>query len=139
MNNGGVSTYQEAQILGSTPGQLVTLLYDHLLLSLKRGKRQIEERDIEGKSQSLGKASDILFQLLGSLDFERGGDIAARLSGLYAYFANEIGEASRTLEAARLEPLIEMVETLRGAWREAAASTTTSQGAPAPGGGRLNA
>lgn len=139
MNNGGVSSYQEAQILGSSPGQLVTLLYDQLLLNLKRGRRQIEERDIEGKAESLGKASSILFELLGSLDFERGGDIAARLSGLYAYFANEIGEASRTLEAERLEPLIEMVETLRGAWREAAASTTSPKGKGRPGNGKLNA
>ncbi len=129
--------YREAAILGSTPEQLVPLLYEHLLVALKRASTQIQAQDIEGKSVSLQKAFDIVFELLGALDFEKGGEIASRLASLYAYFTREISEINRTLDTARLEQLIKLVTPLHESWVEAArvvdsgAATALTEGPPA--------
>ncbi len=112
--------YKEAAILGSSPERLVLLLYEHLLVSLRRAALQIQSRNIEGKAQSLEKASDIVFELLASLDFEAGGELASRLAALYGWFITEIGEVSRTLDRERLERLISIVGTLHEAWIGAA-------------------
>src|SRR5690606_9301206 len=92
------SAYLEAKVLSSSREDLVPLLYEHLCANLRRAAAQIEAGDIEGKAASLERATAIVFELLASLDFEAGGDLAARLAALYSFFASEISAASRTLD-----------------------------------------
>lgn len=125
-----ISAYQENAVLTTSREQLVPLLYEHLLVNLRRAVRQIRERDIEGKAASVEKASAILFELLGSLDFEAGGELAARLASLYNYFLRELSEASRALDGRRLEPVIEMVASLHRSWVEAVREVTGLGGEP---------
>ncbi len=116
------SAYLEAQVLGSSREQLVVLLYERLIANLSRARREISEGNIERKAQCIEKASAILFELLSSLDFEAGGELASRLAALYSFFIGEIGEAGRTMEAERLDRVIEMVRSLHDAWVQAAAA-----------------
>lgn len=122
--SGAVSAYRNSSVMGSSPEQLVVLMYEHLLAALRRAALQIESSDIEGRAASLGRASDIIFELLGSLDRERGGELAGRLAALYAWYLGEIGAVGRTPDAHRLGRLIDQVATLHGAWAEAAGTTT---------------
>lgn len=115
------NAYRENAILGSSRQQLVPLLYEHLMVSLTRGALLIRNGDIEGKATALGRASDILFELLESLDFEAGGEVASRLAALYGYFLQELSAAGRGMDAARVEHVSTMVERLHSAWRGAAA------------------
>jgi len=126
------SRYKEAKILGSSPEQLVLLLYEHLLVSLRRATLQIQKRDIEGKATSLQRASDIVFELLASLNFEAGGELASRLAALYGWFITEITDVSRTLDRPRLERLIAIVGTLHEAWIQAAAQLQNGANGAAP-------
>lgn len=123
-----LNTYRENSVMSMSREELVSLMYEHLLVGLKRASKQIRERDIEGKAASVEKASGILYELMASLNFDEGGEIAPRLASLYSYFLRELTEASRNLDAARLEPLIEMVSSLHGAWVDATQSTATEAG-----------
>lgn len=96
------------------------LLYEHLLINLKRMDRQIRARDFEGKAESSGKASEIVYELLSALDFDNGGDIAPRLASLYSYFLQELRTVSRTMDVGRLGQMVEMIEELHETWVEAA-------------------
>jgi flagellar protein FliS len=130
-----LAAYQETRVLSSSPEQLVPLLYEHLLVNLKRAARQIQEQEIEAKADSVEKATAILYELLSSLDFDAGGEIASRLASLYSYFLKEVGEASRALDARRLQPLIQMVGSLHESWLEAARIVSAGpqqDGAPFP-------
>lgn len=124
--------YNEAKILGSSREQLVVLLYEHLLVHLRRAAIQIHNRDFEGKAASFEKASDILYELLGSLNLEAGGELASRLAALYGWFITEIGDVSRTLDRERLERMIAIVGNLHDAWVQAAAQLQLG-GSPDPG------
>lgn len=114
------NAYRENSVIGMSREDTVPLMYEHLLVGLKRASKQIQEKDYEGKAASVEKASAILYELLASLNFEEGGEVASRLASLYTYFLQELTEASRKLEAKRLDPLIEMVTSLHEAWVEAA-------------------
>ncbi|MDH5588717.1 MAG: flagellar export chaperone FliS [Gemmatimonadota bacterium] len=111
--------YREMTVMGSSPERLIPLMYKHLLVNLKKASRQIEAKDIEGKAESLGKAGEIVYELMAALDFDQGGEITVRLASLYAYWIKEINAASRALDAARLGPLAEMVGELHESWEEA--------------------
>ncbi len=112
--------YQTTSVLSSSREQLVPVLYEHLLVSIRRASKQIESGDIQGKAQSVEKASAILYELLGSLDYDADQELASRLASLYTYFLKELNEASWSLSARRLDPLIEMVGSLHESWVEAA-------------------
>src|SRR5690606_23973886 len=112
--------YQANDVMGRPPEQLVVLLYEHLLVNLRRSALQIHRGDIEGKTRSLGRASDIVFELLSALDREKGGELASRLAALYGYFISEISQIGRTLDQERLARLISIVASLHTSWIEAA-------------------
>jgi flagellar protein FliS len=119
-NLSGAATYRQNHVLGSNRQQLVVLLYENLLTRLRRAADQIRSGDIEGRVASLARASDIVAELLSTLDFEAGGEIASRLAALYAYFIGEIGAIARQPELARLEHVTSLVASLHESWVKAA-------------------
>lgn len=128
----GARAYRENAVLSASPEQLVVLLYEHLIINLKKAARHIQARDFEGKAESLSRANDIVLELLSSLDFEKGGEISSRLASLYGFFNREIATVGRTLDTARIAQLVEMAEELRGSWAEAARLMETQGGARTP-------
>ncbi len=129
-HNAYTARYLEAEVMSRPKQWLVPLLYEHLLANLKRASVQIEARDLEGKAASLSRASAIVFELLASLDFEKGGELAKRLAALYAYFATEITTVGRSLDVAHLARLIEMIAGLHESWVQAAEATSPRSGSP---------
>ena len=110
------SRYRETEVLSSSPERLIPLLYEQLLACLKRGSLCIERDDVEGRYKALGKASDIVIELISALDFEQGGDIAKRLASLYGFWAKEISEAGRADDTNRIDRVAEMVASLHESW-----------------------
>lgn len=113
------AAYRKTAVTTTSKERLVPLLYEHMLINLKRLDRQIRAKDFEGKAESCGKATEIVYELLSALDFDNGGDIAARLASLYTYFLQEIRSVSRSLDLGRLGQLVEMIEDLHETWIEA--------------------
>lgn len=102
--------------MSRSQGWLIPLLYEHLLANLRRAKVQIESGDLEGKGESIGKASSIVIELLGSLDVAGGGEIAQRLGALYSFYGSEIMRIGRTLDVGSLDKIILMVADLHESW-----------------------
>ena len=112
--------YLEADILSRPKEWLVPLVYEHIAANLTRARVQIEQRDYEGKARSLQKASELVHELIVTLDREQGGDLAERLVALYTFLAAEIITVGRSLDIAYLQRLIAMVTDLHEAWVQAA-------------------
>lgn len=114
------NAYRDTNVLSSSQEGLVPVLYEHLLVNLKRGSMHIRKGDIEGKFDSLARASDIVSELLAALDPEAGGQIASHLAGLYAFWLKEIATAGRELDPQRVQRVADMVASLLEAWQEVA-------------------
>ena len=114
------SQYLEADIMSRPKEWLVPLIYEHIVSNLTRAKVQIEKGDFEGKARSLQKASDLVYELLGSLDREKGGELAERLVSLYTFLGAEIMTVGRSLDLVYLQRLITMFSELHEAWVQAA-------------------
>lgn len=116
--------YQEVAVRSATPGQLVVIVFDHLLLNLRRGRLAVEHGNVELRTACLDRARAALGELLATLDHERGGDVARQLDGLYAFLLAELMELGLRPAVARLDRVTRMVEELRDAF-------ATIAGAPA--------
>jgi flagellar protein FliS len=112
-----------------TPARRVVFLYGQVVASLRQAARRIQDGDVEQRTRLLTKAREILAELLCTLDFELGGEIAPNLATLYMWMMDETVAIDRLKDAQRLERLTQMVSELHGAW-EQAASMVPEAGVP---------
>ena len=96
---------------------VVPELYDRLTQSLRLADAALDAGDVLGRDRELKIANTIAFELIASVDFQPGGELAPRLSALYGYFASEILVIGRTSDRSRVAQLIDMVQVLSGACR----------------------
>jgi flagellar secretion chaperone FliS len=115
-----------ARYLGDTvatasPQQLLVMLYDRLALDLERASTALLDGDRHAASEQLKHAQDIVFELRESLrvDLWEGGP---RLASLYSWLISELVQANVKGDRNRVESCRQVVEPLRDAWRQAAAS-----------------
>lgn len=121
MAQSGIATrYLEHEVMSRSNEWLVPLMFEHLLLNLRRAAKQMETGDAAGRSAHLSKASAILFELLGTLDREAGGAVAEQLASLYGFLATELMDVSRTDDRQRLQRIIGIVAELHDGFRQAA-------------------
>ena len=111
--------YRETEVLTATPGQLVVLLFDHLLVSLRRAKTAMTNGEFELQGDQLEKSRNVLTELLVTLDRERGGEIAINLTALYSFLLGELVQVGIRADHARLDRVTHMIEELRSAFAEA--------------------
>ena len=105
--------YRDAELLSATPGQLVVMLFDKMLLTLRRARVACEARRIEERCEQLMKASDMITELRASLDHDLGGAISAQLDALYDFMLRELVAANRQQDAARIDVVIRIAGELR--------------------------
>lgn len=119
--------YREMEVMSATPGQLVVLLYDHLLVSLRRARMAIEAGEIERRLELLDRSRAVVGELLSTLDFEQGGDLANRLRSLYSFLYCELLDQSTRPDTARLDRLTRIVDELRDAWATVATQSVADR------------
>jgi flagellar protein FliS len=133
-----VSTYKETRVKTASQGQLVVMLYEEAVKCLDRGLEllglstggRIDPGNIEKISKSILKAQEIITELIVSLDFEQGGDIAKTLFSLYTWFNKELLEGNISQDMRRVTSVRNQLNELRSAWSEVVAKSgpeTTSR------------
>jgi flagellar protein FliS len=115
-----VARYQELDLLTMSPARRLVLLYSHLVLSLRQARMAITIRDIPTRAARLGKALDILNELLFSLDRDAAGPLGDGLAALYVHMLTELAAIDRQPDTARLDQVIESATALQEAWAAAA-------------------
>lgn len=137
-----LSAYRETRIRTASQGQLIVMLYDEAVKQLDLAL-EIIALDINGKKDparieklnaAVVKAQDIITELMASLDFDQGGEIARNLFSLYNWFNRELLQANIARDADRIKTVRTMMDELRGAWHEVVAKTS-AEAAGRPAGG----
>ena len=97
--------------------------YAQLLGTFALADQALETGDDAGRSETLAEASGIVFDLLYSLDFRRGGETVPRLAAIYGYIGNELLSVGRTGDRQHLSQLRDMIATLRNSWQDSLGAT----------------
>ena len=109
----------------ASPQQLLVMLYDRLALDLERAQAALETGDREESNAQLQHAQEIVIELRSSLDVS-AWDGGPRLAALYTWLLTELIGANTRGDVRRVGDCRRIVEPLRDAWREAAASLASS-------------
>jgi len=117
--------YMGDTVTTASPQRLLVMLYDRLALDLERGQAALVAGDRTTASEQLQHAQEIVMELQSSLkvDLWDGGP---RLAALYTWLLTELIAANVKGDLRRVADCRRIVEPLRDAWREAAASLASS-------------
>ncbi len=141
-------SYFQTQVTTTTQGDLLIMLFDAALKFLRQAKEKIEEKDYAKKGILISKALDILSELQGSLNAQKGGELADRLQKLYFFCSARLLAANLKMDVTKIDEVVHILTGLREAFFEAngkvasktvPTSATQSTGrihvaaAPAPG------
>lgn len=106
------------QLLSTPPQQLVAMMYDQVLDSMRQTIEAIETNDIERRWLACTEASELLTQLYLALDMQRGGEIAENLSQLYRFALWRLSRVNTHNDADAVRDAIKVLEPLRDSWHE---------------------
>ena len=105
-----------SRIEAASPHRLVSILLDELMKALDAMDAASRVSDFSQRMQRQSRAVAILHGLEGSLDFEKGGDIAASLAAIYREARRLIGAGSRENDSAAIMKAREMIAEIASAW-----------------------
>ena len=110
--------YRNVQFSTVDRGKLLLMMYDGCLKFLRLAKEGAEAGDISKFSRFLSKAQAVIAELMNTLDFERGGQIARDLDRLYDFMMYYLTEANIQKDPTKIQRVIDLMTTVAGAYRE---------------------
>jgi len=133
--NNPLNAYRETKIKTASQGQLVIMLYDEAVKQIDSAIQLLERKtkQLDRVNAALIRAQEVITELVVSLDFEKGGDIASNLFSLYMYFNQTLMEANMSKDLQSLKRLRPLVSDLRDTWTAVVAKAGTSDTPPRTG------
>jgi len=118
MNRNPLNAYHQTRVKTASQGRLIVMLYDEGIKQLDNACREMEkpEKKLDVIHNSIVKTQDIVTELMASLDFEKGGEIAQNLYSLYMFFNQQLLDANLQKTPEPLREIRTMLAELREAW-----------------------
>lgn len=115
-----LNAYRETTIKTASQGKIIIMLYDEALRQLEKAIKLLKESNLkyDQVNTAILRAQDMVTELMVSLDFEKGGDIAQGLFSLYMFFNQHMMEANLKKDYTMLRSVHGHLSELRGAWNQ---------------------
>ena len=110
--------YQAVQVTTTDRGRLLLMMYEGAIKFLKLSVVGLEEKDIPKFCRYLSKGQAIIAELMNTLDFEKGGNIARDLDRLYDFMLFYLSEANLYRDPQRITKVLALIDTIYSAYRE---------------------
>lgn len=116
--DGNIKAYQQSDTLGKSPLELVIKVYDGAIASFQKAAEAITNKQNDLCRVELEKVKKFLTHLYTTLDMEKGGEIATRLSQLYSFVINQTNVIEATKDLKLIEDNVTVLKNLREGWQE---------------------
>jgi len=118
--------YQKTKVITAGKMDLIVMCYEKAVQSLQQIKVLIEEKEYEKKAKKLQKVLDIIEELQGSLNHEKGGQIAKNLNSIYTFLTKHLLQGDIRKDITVYDDAISILIELKEAW-ETIASASKNQ------------
>jgi flagellar protein FliS len=112
-----IEAYQNATISTQSRGRLIVLLYEGAIKFAKLAIKEMEQQNYEAKGRYINRAQDIINELNGVLDMDRGGEVAENLRRLYSFMNRRLWEANAKRDPQMIHEVIALMEELNQSWK----------------------
>ena len=112
------NAYGTNQISTAPQKKLLIMLYDGAIKFLGDAEEAIGKKDFPLAHKQLTRTQDILTELMATLNFDQGGEIATSLWSLYDFLNQHLVEANVDKDAAKVGTVRAMMVELREVWNQ---------------------
>ena len=113
-------------VSGADPHELISILFSQLKKELVAAEYHCKAKNFELYSSKVTKANRILAGLQGSLDLEKGGEIADNLVELYAFCIRQLTKALTSKDVKMVEDVAVVLNPVITGWEEISPSRTAA-------------
>ncbi|MBW2056225.1 MAG: flagellar export chaperone FliS [Deltaproteobacteria bacterium] len=115
--NYSFTQYQKTRFVTADQGRLILMMYDGAIRFIEQAKTKMERGDIPGKGIAIARAQGIISELNGSLNREKGGQLALSLETLYLYINNQLSMANLKNSQEHLDDALKVIRELLTGWK----------------------
>jgi flagellar protein FliS len=112
-----MNPYFEQMILSASPVELIRLLYQRAISSVRDAREHLRHGRITERCASINVAYAVLLELTGSLRDADAPELTANLKALYAYSQSRLIEANTNQRDEPLAEVLGLLTTLGEAWK----------------------
>lgn len=118
-NSNALNAYKNNSVNYASKEQLLLMLLDGSVRFARLARQAIIDKDIEKASRNLIKTQNIFYELMASLDVNKGGDWANSLMSVYDFIVRELAEANIKKDVKIIDDIMPIIEEIRDTWTEA--------------------
>ena len=112
-----MNQYFEQMILTASPVELIRLLYQRAIGSVRDAREHLKRGRIMERGQAINIVYLVLTELNTSLNPAEAPELAKKLAGLYTYMQSRLLEANLKQQDAPLAEVLVLLTTLEEAWK----------------------
>jgi flagellar protein FliS len=113
---GKANPYQKTAIQTASKEELVLMLYNGAIKHTTHSIEFLEKKNFADASKNICRAQAIIVELLNSLNFEVGGEIAKNLEYLYSVMVDNLTVANFEHVVEPLKLNLKILDKLKSAW-----------------------
>jgi flagellar protein FliS len=130
MNN-PYKAYQKTQITTASREKVLLMLYEGAIRFVKHAEVAMLDKKIAEKGKQISKATAIISELMATLDFKVGGQLAVDLENLYVFMIDKLIEGNINNDVECLRTVEGLLRTLYTAWQDVV-ENPRPDGVPSP-------
>lgn len=116
--NNPYASYVNGKVNTASKGDLLIMIYDSAIRNIKEAQVQMKARNFPLKGQAVDVAFKAVSELMLSLNFEIGGEIARNLSNIYNFILRQITASNLSNDPQKLDVPLQILEDFRKTWLE---------------------
>ncbi len=117
-SNNPYNQYQKTQVMTASREKVLLMLYEGAIRFTKQAHAAMKQKKIAEKGKYISKATAILSELMATLDFKQGGQLAVDLENLYVFMIDKLIEGNIKNDIECLEHVEKLLMTLFEAWKD---------------------
>lgn len=110
--------YQKTQVTTASREKILLMLYEGAIRFTKQARAAMQEKKLAEKGKYISKATAILSELMATLDFKVGGQLAEDLENLYIFMIDKLIEGNINNDVECLNAVEKLLMTLYSAWKD---------------------
>lgn len=113
---GNAKKFRQTAIMTATREQLLLMMYEGAIKSVKLAMKALEEKNIPEKCKHIAKAHDIVLELSHTIDKKVNPELGDRLEGLYEFCGSQLLQANMDNNIQNLDNVLKVLVKLYEGW-----------------------
>jgi flagellar protein FliS len=113
------NAYKNNSVNYASKEQLLLMLLDGAVKFSKIGRQAMVDKDIPKSHENVIKTQNIFYELMATLDVQKGGEWAQNLMNIYDFIVRRLTDANIKKDINIMNEVIPLIEDVRDTWNEA--------------------